>query len=100
MITVTLGNPPDTDFEERRLRALRAREVLDGAGWLFNEYISEMTRDLLDTNPADSEQRETLFKRIDAAAQLKGRLMQIIKLHQVEKENYDKRERRRNPDAE
>lgn len=102
MITVTLGNPPPTDFEERRLRALRAREVLDGAAWLFDEHISDLTRDLLGTSPApaDAPKREELFYQIDAAAQLKGRLLQIIQLHEAEKKANERREKRRNPDAE
>lgn len=101
-ITVTLGNPPETDFDERRLRALRAKEVLNGAGWLFDEHISDLTRELLSTAPTsvDATKREELFYQIDAAAQLKGRLLQIIQLHEAEAKAHERKERRRQSDAE
>lgn len=83
-ITITLGNRPELDPEERRLRALRAQEVLAGAGWAFDEVISGLTRDLLGTEPADAEKRESLYHQIDAAAQLKGHLSRIIQLHEAE----------------
>lgn len=83
-ITITLGNRPELDAEERRLRALRAQEVLSGAGWAFDEVISGLTRDLLGTEPADAEKRESLYHQIDAAAQVKGHLDRIIKLYEAE----------------
>lgn len=98
-ITVTLGNPPDLDAEERRLRALRAREVLNGAGWAFDEHISDLTRELLGTGPADADKRELIYHQIDAAAQIKGRLARIIELQEAEEAKNERRERRRQPDA-
>lgn len=83
-ITVTLGNRPDLDFEERRLRALRAQEVLVGAGWAFDEVISDLTKDLLGTAPDQATKRESLYHQIDAAAQLKGHLKRILDSHQAE----------------
>jgi hypothetical protein len=97
-ITVTLAKRPEPDAEERRLRALRAREVLNGAGWLFEEYISDLTRDLLGTDPDESEKREQFFHQIDAAAQLRGRLEQIIET-QAAHEKVNERKHRNDPPA-
>jgi hypothetical protein len=92
-ITITLGNRPDLDPEERRLRAMRAQEVLAGAGWAFDEVISGLTRDLLGTEPSDAEKRESLYHQIDAAAQLKGHLGRIIQLHEAELKANERKHR-------
>lgn len=92
-ITVTLGKPDDLDAEGRRLRALRAKEVLNGAGWLFDEYISDLNRDLLSTAPGQAEVREHLYRQIDAAAQLKGHLQHILDNQEAEDRRNERRHR-------
>lgn len=89
--TVTISQRPQPDAEERRLRALRAQEVLSGAGWLFDEYMSDLTRELLGTDPDESAKREQFFRQIDAAAQLKGRLEQIIQIQKAEQDAHERR---------
>jgi hypothetical protein len=92
-ITVTLGPRPDLDPEEKRQRALRAAEVLDGAGWVFDEVISSLTRELLDTQPAETDKREGLFRQIDGAAQVKGRLKQITDNYVAEMQQHERKHR-------
>lgn len=100
-ITITLGNRPELDAEERLQRAMRAREVLAGAGWAFDEVISDLTRDLLGTTPGQSEIRESLYHQIDAAAQLKGHLSRIIQAQQAEETVNARKHRDESPaDAE
>lgn len=75
-ITVSLVRPPELTPEAWQQRIRRATEVLDGAGWVFDEHISSMTQSLLDAGSVD--EREELHRSIRAAADLKGRLVQIV----------------------
>lgn len=97
-VTVTLGTRPDLDAEERRARAMRARDVLANAGWVFDEVISDLTRDLLGTTPGQSEIRESLYYQIDAAAQVKGHLSRILE-QQAAEEKVNERKHRNEPPA-
>lgn len=100
-ITVTLGSRPELDADERRQRALRAQEVLSGAGWAFDEVISDLTRELLGTPPGASGKRESIFQQIDAAAQLKGHLQRIIEQQAASEKVHERRHRHEPPaDAE
>jgi hypothetical protein len=96
--TVTLGSPAPLDAEERRHRAGRARDLLDGAGWLFDEHISDRTRDLLSTSPGDAAKREEIYRHIDATAQLKGRLLKILETHEAEALTNERKRRTVDPD--
>lgn len=89
--TVTLGSAAELDPEEKRLRMLRAKEVLSGAGWLFDEQMSDLTRDMLGTSPEQSGKREELFHQIDALAQVKGRLMGIIHEYEAKQKAHEQR---------
>lgn len=80
--TITLGSPPALDADARRTRARRAREILDGASWLFDEFMSEETRALLDAN--DTAEREEHHRNIRTAAELKGRLLVIVQTQEAE----------------
>jgi hypothetical protein len=92
-ITITLGNRPDLDPEERRLRALRAQEVLAGAGWAFDEVISGLTRDLIDTPAEQPAKRETLYYHIDAAIRLKDHLRRVVTNHEAELKANERKHR-------
>lgn len=95
-ITVTL-NAVTLDAEARRIRALRAQEVLDNASWLFDEFISEQTRDLIATDTRQSEEREILAADIRAAMSLKGHLLTIIQNHEAEQKLNERRSRAEQP---
>lgn len=88
-ITVTLGRPAELTPEEKQQRIRRAAEVLEGAGWLFDECISSQTQALLDEE--DKETREILHLTIRVTASLKARLVQIVNSKLLE----DKRNERR-----
>lgn len=96
-ITVTLGNRPDLDAEERRQRALRAQEVLAGAGWLFDEVISTATRDFLDTQPDEAAKREEFYQQAYAAALLKQHLNNILREKAAEEKKNERRSRAEPP---
>lgn len=95
--TVTIGSPPELDAEERRARAVRARELLEGAGWAFNELISEQNRQLLDTKPEEAVRREDLFRVIRATADLKGLLIQIVDTQVAAERAHERRNRNQQP---
>lgn len=88
-ITVTLGRRPDLTPEEAQQRIRRAAEVLEGAGWLFDEHISAMTQQLLDS-PSDVA-REEYYRTIRAAADLKARLVQIVNSKALEDMKNERR---------
>lgn len=75
-ITVTLSRPPELTPEAWQQRIRRAGEVLDGAGWVFDEQISTLTQALLDADTADK--REEIHRTIRATAEVKGKLVQIV----------------------
>jgi hypothetical protein len=96
-ITVTLGNRPILDAEEQRARALRAQEVLAGAGWLFDEVISSAARDLLDTQPNEAHKREEAYQLAYAAALLKQHLNNILREKAAEEKKNERRSRNEPP---
>lgn len=89
-ITVTLGKRPELTPEEAQQRIRRAAEALEGCGWVFDEYISSATQDLLDTPDDALGIRDRLYRSIRAAADLKGKLVQIVNSKPLE----DKRNER------
>lgn len=95
--TVTIGNPPELDAEARRARAVRARELLDGAGWVFNDLMSDQNRQLLDTAPEQVAEREDLFRLIRATAELKGMLIKLVDLQVAEERAHERRSRNQQP---
>lgn len=83
--TVTLGSRPELTPVEKQQRARRAREVLDGAGWAFDEFISDETRALLDSDvPAERESHHQLIR---AATEMKGRLIRIVETQAAEEKH-------------
>ena len=96
-ITVTLGKP-ELDAEERRQRVMRAQEVLSGSGWVFDEVIGDLTRELLGTDaPAQKERREEIFQEIKATAQVKGHLTRILQQKAAEEAVNERRTRNEPP---
>lgn len=92
MFTVTL-NAVELDAEERRQRAIRARGVMEGAGWLFDEQISELTREMLDTDASQTDRRERIFTEILAVSRLKGALIQILRDEEARKVQNERKHR-------
>lgn len=93
-ITVTLGTAQLT-ADEKESRARRAAEVLDGAHWVFDEFASERTADLLSAPTAG--EREEIFREIQVAADLKAKLIHIVNTHTAEQKLDERRNRDRKP---
>lgn len=74
---IVLGNPQQLDEEARLARYRRAAEILNEAGWLFDEYMSDQNRALLGSLVGDVAAREEAYRRISVAAELKAHLMSI-----------------------
>jgi hypothetical protein len=85
---VTL-NSVELDAEQRRARAIRARELLEGASWLFDEYISEQARDWLGSSAPDV--REIRHARATVAAELKAHLLSIVDRQLAEERQNERR---------
>lgn len=96
-ITVTLGNRPVLDAEERRQRYLRAKESVNNLGWVFDELIGGLTADLLSTDPDDTTKRESIFHQINGAAQAKGLLLGIIQQQEFEEAKHERKHRNEPP---
>lgn len=92
--TVTLNKREELKGDELRARTRRAAEVLESCGWLFDEYISDKTREMLDTKTGESDVRDHCYLMIQAAADLKGHLQRIVQEQQLEDERQKRNERR------
>ena len=97
-VTVTL-NKVELDAEERRSRAIRAKEVLDGASWLFDEFISEAAREMIASPAFASNERERLYADIRAAMGLKAHLISILQNHEAENTLNERRSRNNNDES-
>ena len=61
------------DMEALRIKAQRAKELLNEAGWLFDGYITDETATLLATAVEDGAARERSYNLIRAAADVTPR---------------------------
>jgi hypothetical protein len=97
IVTVTLGRP-ELDAEAKNARFIRARELLEGAGWLFDEYASDLNGELLNAAGYGREgEREDIFREIQIVVGLKDHLLQIIKTHQAELKLNERKHRNDKP---
>lgn len=82
--------------EEKRIHAQRAREVIDGAGWVIDAYVKKLTAGWINTKTdAPLEIREDIHRRIRVALELKADLAAII----TEYDNDEVLRERRNRDV-
>ena len=79
-----------TEEEEQRYR--RAKEVLAGAGWVFDDYVNAKMALVLRTSPEDIEGRERLIRAARVAAQLKTGLMGEVEEYENTKTLAERRE--------
>lgn len=70
--------------DEKRMQYLRAKEVLDNAGWLFDDYVNQRMGRVLLTEPADAAGRELLVTEARVASHLKLRLMQEVETYEAD----------------
>jgi hypothetical protein len=58
--------------------ARRARELLEGADWVFGAYVEKLQRDWINSEPTDKDAREAIYNRLRAVAEVKRGLAGII----------------------
>lgn len=68
----------ELDPEAERQQYLRAKEVLDGAGWLFDAFVNSEMRKIMFSDPDDMTARELAYNRARVATELKTGLMQEV----------------------
>jgi SH3-like domain-containing protein len=80
--------------EEELQRWRRAKEVLDGAGWVFDEFVNAKMAAILTTGADDVDGRERLVRAARVATQLKLSLMGEVEQYEASKQLADRREQR------
>lgn len=85
------------DLEEKRQRAMRAAEVINEAGWAFDEYVAAQQTKWMNSKPEEQGERETAYHRAQAALEIKLGLAAIINTYQGEQVLNERREQR-NPE--
>ncbi len=78
--------------EEEIQRWRRAKEVLDGAGWVFDEFVNAKMAAILTTGPDDVTGRERLVLAARVVTQLKLSLMSEVEQYEANKQVADRRE--------
>jgi hypothetical protein len=74
----------ELDPEEKRAKARRAAEILDGAGWLFDEAIATWTDAIVNSAAKDAEQREEAYRHIHSIQYLRTHLSGIAATMAIE----------------
>ena len=64
--------------EDLDMRYRQAKEVLDGAGWLFDDYAKGQLAVIMQTAPDDRDAREQAYVRASVVAEIKGGLLAFI----------------------
>jgi hypothetical protein len=81
---------PPSEEELQRFR--RTREVLEEAGWVFDEFINNETRYWLTSNPDDVKGREAAYMRARVATELKVDLLREVKQFEDDRKSAEHRE--------
>lgn len=83
----------DLTPEQKLQRYRRAKEVLDGAGWVFDEFVNARMAEMLRTNPGDAAGRERLHRAASVATQLKIDLLREVETYNDEVMLQERREK-------
>jgi hypothetical protein len=75
-----------SDDAGRAAKLIRAREVLDGAGWLFDDFVNDEMRKVLTSDPDDMTAREIAYNRARVATEVKKTLMDLVAEDDANKE--------------
>jgi hypothetical protein len=79
--------------DEQQIR--RAREVLSGAGWLFDDFVNAEMRKVLVSEPEERDQREEAYRRARVATEMKAGLESLIETYEADARLKERRERHR-----
>src|SRR5262249_58654717 len=91
--SMTANNPSDNPQQaaDREQMVRRAREVLTGAGWVFDAFIEAEMQAIRDSGVEEREAREEAYRRARRAAGLKGRPGAPIHGHDLRKPPAERR---------
>lgn len=79
--------------EEELQRWRRAKEVLNDAGWVFDEFVNQQMSELLmTTKPEDAPRRERLWQRARVATEIKANLMNEVEQFEASRKIADLKE--------
>ena len=78
--------------DDREQMARRAREVLDGAGWLFDDFVNAQMRRILISAPHEYKAREEAYRRARVATELKMTLEATLEQHQADQRQQARRD--------
>ena len=79
--------------DEQQIR--RAREVLSGAGWLFDDFVNAEMRKVLVSEPGERDQREEAYRRARVATEMKAGLESLIESYEADVRLKERREQQR-----
>lgn len=79
--------------DDRESQYRRAREVLDGAGWLFAAFVEAEQRAWMRTAAADQEKREQHYHRAHVASEMKAFLEATVEGHEADLKLKERKER-------
>src|SRR5258708_2406298 len=70
----------------------RAREVLSGAGWLFDDFVNAEMRKVLVSKPDEREAREEAYRRARVATEMKAGLESLIETYEADMRLQERRD--------
>lgn len=73
-----------TALQAREDKVRRARELLAGAGWLFDDFVNAEMRRVLTSDPDDMTTREIAYNRARVATELKAGLAALVEAHEAD----------------
>jgi hypothetical protein len=79
--------------DEQQIR--RAREVLSGAGWLFDDFVNAEMRKVLVSEPDDTTAREIAYNRARVATEMKAGLESLIEAYEADMRLKERREQQK-----
>lgn len=82
-----------SDDQEAKVR--RAREVLSGADWLFDDFVNAEMAKVLKSDPDDMTTREIAYNRARVASELKVGLLAFVNEAADDKTMQEHRDKRR-----
>ena len=81
-----------TAAQARDHKVKRARDLLDDAGWLFDDFINAEMRRVLTSDPDDMTTREIAYNRARIATELKAGLAALVEEHEAGTRRKERRD--------
>lgn len=79
-----------TQVRDRKVQ--QARELLAGAGWLFDDFVNAEMRRVLTSDPDDMTTREIAYNRARVATELKAGLAALVKEYEAGAHRKERRD--------